>query len=84
MKAQCSSEALWDYLTTRSMIGRIDTKSGGDLVIDVHGSLAWSSYWAVVRQTGGAAAVDCHGTGSKERAYFTLEKSAAILASFPS
>ena len=42
-------------------------------------------YWeATVHQIAGAVAADWQGTGSKDGAYFTLEKSAAILASFPS
>jgi hypothetical protein len=39
---------------------------------------------AAVHRTAGAVAADWYGTGSKECAYFTLEKSATILASFPS
>jgi hypothetical protein len=39
---------------------------------------------AAARQTAGVAATDRQGTGLKDGDYFTLEKSAAILASFPS
>jgi hypothetical protein len=39
---------------------------------------------ATVRKITRIVAADWHGTGSKECAYFTLEKSATILASFPS
>ena len=39
---------------------------------------------AAVHRTAGAVAADWYGTGSKECAYFTLEKSAMILTSFPS
>ena len=39
---------------------------------------------ATARQTAGAVAAGWHGTGSKDGAYLILEKSAAILASFPS
>lgn len=93
MTAQCSSEALWIYLTTSRMLNqsagaeKVEAKMrASDLCSTLTSAylLDAALLGAAARQTAEAVAADWQGTGSKKCAYFTLEKSAAILASFPS
>ena len=55
-----------------------------DLGLPTQCDLAWGQPLTTAQQTVETVVAGWQGVGSKDGAYFTLEKSAAILASFPS